>query len=415
MTSREVGTGVDVPTTVRRERLQLLDVIRGMALVGVLAFHALATTFHGHHRPPFYLWPAAAGKLGVDAFFVLSGFVITQSWGSRPTDLQTSRSFMSRRIKRLFPAYWASLVVYVALRARDLLHTAHGIGTILLHVIGQQFLLPNAAYQINSVYWTLTPQIHFYLLFPLLILAMRKLRARSALILILVMSVGFRVLLHTTNQWPADTILGRLDQFALGMAAALAIGRSNRLLNFLRSRTVATLAVVGLVIVVFLFGSTWMGPSRSQQVLAETLGHPLFAALLALRLLRIPERDSTSVATTAFAGLGTISYSVYLWHLPIFEWASGAGFVGIVAATMASLIVGTISYFVLERPSFGLRSARKDAARSDVGVGGQRDDTHRQTGPRRLDDLVRTSEDRFVYHGPVRVRDEEEVPRTDVA
>jgi peptidoglycan/LPS O-acetylase OafA/YrhL len=404
-----------VPTTVRRERLQLLDVIRGMALVGVLAFHGLATTYHGHGRPPFYLWPLGAGKLGVDAFFVLSGFVITRSWGSRPTDLSTSRAFMSRRIKRLFPAYWASLVVYVALRARHLLHTAHGIGTIVLHLMGQQFLLPNAAYQINSVYWTLTPQIHFYLLFPLLILAMRKLRARSTLIVILVMSIGFRVLLHTTNQWPADTILGRLDQFALGMAAALAVGRSNRILNVLRSKTVATISVVALAVLIVAFGSTWMGPSHTQQVLAETLGHPLFAVLLAVRLLRIPEHSSTSIATTTFAGLGTISYSVYLWHLPIFEWASGAGLAGIVAATIASLVVGTVSYFVLERPSFGRRSVRKDAARRDVRVGRERDDAYRQSGPRRLDDLVRAGVDGLVYHGPARVRDEEEISRPNVA
>jgi len=384
-----------------------------MAVAGVLAFHALATTYHGHQRLPFFLWPVAAGKLGVDAFFVLSGFVITRSWGSRPTNFNASREFLSRRIKRLFPAYWASLAVFVALRARRLFDSVHGLGTLFLHVIGQQFLLPRTAYQINSVYWTLTPQIHFYLLFPLLMLAVRRLRARSMLIFVLVVSVGFRVLLHSTNQWPADTIIGRLDQFALGMAAALAIGRSNRLLTILRSKTVSYLAVGGLLALIFAYGSTWMAPSP-QQVMAETFGHPLFAALLALRLLRLPETNGTSLATTAFAGLGTISYSVYLWHLPIFEWASGAGFVGIVAAIIASLIVGTISYFVLEKPSFRLRSA-KNAARGDVGVRVQRDDADSKTGARRLDDLVRAGVDGLVHDGAGSVRDEEKVAGAHVA
>jgi len=396
-----------VPTTAaRRERLRSLDVIRGLAVAAVLAFHGLATLWHGHHRPSFILWPLAAGNLGVDAFFVLSGYVITKSWGARPTDVKTSRAFMSRRIKRLFPVYWASLVVYVLLRARHLFHSAHGIGTLLLHVIGMQFLVPNAAYQVNSVYWTLTPTIQFYLLFPLLILAMRKLRARSTLIVILAISIGFRLLLHTTNQWPMDTIVGRLDQFAVGMGAAFAVGRTNRLLTLLRSKAVSYASLAGLGAVVVAYGSTWDGPSHTQRVLGEALAHPLFAVLLAVYLLRLPTAENASVTTKAFAGLGTISYSVYLWHLPIFMWASSAGIIGIVAATIASIVVGTISYFVLERPSLRMRSAWKDTSRRDVAVGADRDDAHGESGARRLDDLARADVDRFVHHGAGRVRDE---------
>ncbi len=414
--SAHSGYWCGVPTTTAsRERLRSLDVIRGIAVAGVLAFHGLATTWHAHHRPAFYLWPAGAGKLGVDAFFVLSGYVITKSWGSRPTDLKTSRAFMSRRIKRLFPVYWASLVVYTLLRARQLFHSWHGIGTLFLHVIGMQFVLPNAAYQINSVYWTLTTQIHFYLLFPLLIYAMRRLRVGSALIAIVLFSVGFRVLFHSTNQWPADTIFGRLDQFALGMAAALVVGRTNRFLEIMRTKTARTLSVAGLVVLVFLYGSTWLGPSHSQQVLAETFGHPLFALLLAVSLLRIRPTERMSKTATTLAGLGTISYSVYLWHLPIFEWAGSAGFIGIVAATIASLVVGGVSYVLLERPSLRMRSAWKDAPRTDVPMGGERDDAHDRSGARGFDDPVVAGVDRLVNDRSRRVRDEQKVTRTNVA
>jgi peptidoglycan/LPS O-acetylase OafA/YrhL len=386
-----------------------------VAVAGVLAFHGLATTWHAHHRPSFMLWPAAAGKLGVDTFFVLSGYVITKSWGSRPTDLSTSKAFMSRRIKRLFPVYWASLVVYAGLRARHLFHSWHGIGTLLLHVVGMQFLLPYAAYQVNSVYWTLTTQIHFYLLFPVLIYAMRKMRMRSALIAILLFSVGFRVLLHTTNQWPADTILGRIDQFALGMAAALVASRTNRFLRVMRTTTAQTIAWLALIVLVFLYGSTWVGPSHTQAIVAETFGHPVFAVLLAVCLLRLPRSDRMSKTAATFAGLGTISYSVYLWHLPIFEWLGSAGSVGIVAATIASLIVGTISYFVLERPSLTLRSAWEDPSRSDVPMGGERCDADAEAGSRRLDDAPRTGVDRLVDDGAGRVRDEQKVAGRHVA
>ncbi len=387
--------------------------MRGVAVLGVLAFHGLATTHHGTHRPAVLLWPLAAGKLGVDAFFVLSGYVITRSWSGRAG----WRAFLSRRIHRLFPAYWASLAVFVAIGAPHLLRTTEGIGTLFLHVVGQQFLVPNAAWQVNSVYWTLTPTIHFYLLFPVLMAAVKRFRTEAVLLVVVSASIAFRVAVHSADQWPMDTILGRLDQFVLGMLVALIATRSGLILDALRTRTAARAAEFGLTAVLFVYGASWVGASLGQRQWAEVIVHPVFAALLAVRLLRLPTMKEMSVPVRGLAALGTISYSVYLWHLPIVDALGDAGLVGVIAGVAASLVIGTASYFVLERRSLWLR--RKDPARTDVSVRRQRDDADLLARVRRLDDrrlpITVAVVERIVNDGAVRVGDEQDVARAEVA
>src|SRR5438094_6772893 len=102
-----IGMGMlDRPSS-GRARIAFLDEVRGLAVLGVLAFHTVAAT-NTAHRLPFFLWPLAGGKLGVDAFFVLSGFVITKSWAKIGAEPGAAVAFLSKRVKRLFPAYWAS-------------------------------------------------------------------------------------------------------------------------------------------------------------------------------------------------------------------------------------------------------------------------------------------------------------------
>src|SRR4051794_8629228 len=110
-------------------RLAALDGVRGMAVLVVVVWHlyrvlASSAGFDSVHVAAIW-WPLGATRLGVDVFFVLSGFFVVRSW--RATRERTGsfsgsvRDFLRRRAARILPAYWVSLVVLVPLVAPELL------------------------------------------------------------------------------------------------------------------------------------------------------------------------------------------------------------------------------------------------------------------------------------------------------
>jgi peptidoglycan/LPS O-acetylase OafA/YrhL len=149
---------------VGRPRLEVLDGLRFVAALIVLAYHFTAMD-HVWHRPVeeiFPAQPAAYGWLGVHLFFLISGFVICMSsWG------RGVGAFLSSRVVRLYPAYWLSVVVIVTALAVWPHAAAPGARDTLVNLTMFQsaFGVPDVA----EVYWTLWAELRFYLLFSLLV------------------------------------------------------------------------------------------------------------------------------------------------------------------------------------------------------------------------------------------------------
>src|SRR2546422_6422309 len=141
------------------EHSPTLDGVRGLAVLLVLAFHTLGTFSPPSLHP--LLWPLAGGTLGVDIFFVLSGFLLVRSWEAS----RSLKTFWWRRARRILPAYWVSLAVLVPLQAPRLLHDARSLA---LFASMQTFLQPRLPWAVNAAYWSLTPEVHFYFLLPAL-------------------------------------------------------------------------------------------------------------------------------------------------------------------------------------------------------------------------------------------------------
>ncbi|MFF5790510.1 acyltransferase family protein [Paeniglutamicibacter sp. NPDC012692] len=152
------------PAPAGRERFKLLDGLRFFAAFAVLAYHYIGYSHVRWGEPPSELFPvlspiAAYGALGVDLFFIISGFVILMSAQNRSVG-----AFAASRISRLFPAYWFAVLSTVFLYlviAPGKFPTISG-GQVLANLTMVQQGL--GVKHIDGVYWTLWVELLFYIL-----------------------------------------------------------------------------------------------------------------------------------------------------------------------------------------------------------------------------------------------------------
>jgi peptidoglycan/LPS O-acetylase OafA/YrhL len=352
---------LDAPST-----WPVLDSLRGATVLAVVGWHVYELTAHvSPHAVPFYFWPLGVLRLGVDVFFVLSGFLVIRSWrSSRRAATTTTRAafdFARRRLRRILPAYWVSLGVLIALTARPVLHNPRHLLMFLTLNEYLRFTLPS---QVNVVYWSLSVEWHFYLLVPLVAWLMTRLGRWPMLLGCLFLSFmwwSHRPPMHL----PQGFIFGHLDQFVAGavvgeLVVAHAAGARSALVRIARHPAFGIVVLVGLLSLGSYHGST-LGASRGNGF--DPLLHPLFGLLAAAGVLHLlTRRRQMWMEHRALRALGLISFSLYLWHYPILArgipWALGispvptAIWVPLVTVTFVALAIGvaTLSYLLIERP-----------------------------------------------------------------
>jgi peptidoglycan/LPS O-acetylase OafA/YrhL len=149
------------------KRLSFIDGLRGVGASMVVLYHLGGRTSAG--------WMTHYGYLGVAIFFVLSGFVIAMTIGSRPITGSFAWRFAARRAVRLDPLYWASILVAIILTAIAIKmgfdQRLPSPSTVVAHLFYLQDLLQLSP--ISTVYWTLCLEVQFYL-FLLLLLWVRE-------------------------------------------------------------------------------------------------------------------------------------------------------------------------------------------------------------------------------------------------
>jgi peptidoglycan/LPS O-acetylase OafA/YrhL len=370
-------------------QISALDGVRGTAILAVVAFHTtvMATrdaAWIGETAPPLALWPLFAGKLGVDVFFVLSGFLVLRSWldaRSRLPHQEAVQSFARRRARRILPAYWFSLLVFIPLRVPGWLTSFGGLADIIAFVSMQQFLDPDLPHHVNVVTWSLTTEVHFYVLLPALAWAFVRFGWQRVLPLLIAATIVWRVFYAGTGQ-EAEWICGRIDQFAAGMVAATLVAdrrRWTRALSVLRARVVGPVLLAASAAVAVPLGARQLLP---KPLAFEATFHALAGIVIAVWIVRgACDGFSRIFGNRALRGLGDASYSLYLWHWPLLMEATvryGNGPGVIAAALGVTAACSALSYVVFERPFIKARRTEGlPAAAAAASEPGRRVEAHR--------------------------------------
>lgn len=377
MQARPLTSILDRPAPTGGRVLPQLDALRGVAILAVFVQHL------GDRFMPFVegeaerALPASAAAWllsvlhhahwGVDLFFVLSGFSLAQGYlraFARGTAPVSPRAFFRRRAARILPAYYVAIAVVLVFH-RSVLRLPDAGAALLVHALVLQGYVTPGGIVIIGATWSLTTEIGFYLLLPLLarpLLAPGKRRwVLGAAICLL--GWGCRAALHaavlepgvrtalleaTQRRWTCS----RIDQFVLGaMAAAAAMELGGRARRF--APVALLLSIVILVVGFRLEGELYLTPGGSWPyaiVSLATAGIVLSAALCEGRAL-------AAIAPAPLCAVGVVSYGAFLYHQLALGVAGvalpGSGWWVLSAnATLAlalSLASGAASWVVLER------------------------------------------------------------------
>ncbi|MGH2964644.1 MAG: acyltransferase family protein [Solirubrobacterales bacterium] len=348
------------------DRNRALDGLRGLAALSVVTFHVW-----DYARPvPHATFQSASdyvmneGRLGLVLFFVLSGFLLYRPWVSAALSgaaRPRHRAYLIRRVARIVPAYYLALVGSVAL-----LWGAAGTPGVrlppatalpLFAVFAQNFS-PSALLTLDPPTWTLSIEASFYLVLPLVGLAAARLgssRWNQVAPPIAIIAAGLAWNRLTGLAEPFDKALpAALPYFGAGMlVAVLANGRA------IAPRTARWLLLGGIGAVV-LDGALHEGmvPPAVEPLVSGTLRDLPAAAGFAAVVAAVAygEARAAWASWTPLVALGTISYGVYLWHLPLLLALRSANALplelipALAVVLPATVMVATASWFGLERP-----------------------------------------------------------------
>lgn len=359
-------------------RIPELDGLRGLAILLVLLDHYLSgPRFEGHGR----LWSLffkslGGGQVGVDLFFVLSGFLIGGILLESRESPSYFRAFYLRRVHRILPVYYSFTLIYlVALVTSHFCWPAVSIVPAdFSHLLHYFFFLQNFFWSKTrlewlflGVTWSLAIEEQFYLCAPVILRYLPVRRLRAALVAVLLLAPLLRLALLLGPEGyrflAALSTPCRADALALGILGALA-WRSERFHIFLRKNPNLPAGV--LLFFSLAVGALLPGMYKPRGIFWGTVGYSLLAFFfLALLLFVLVRRDSWAAEIMRFKSLrqlGTVSYCVYIIHAPILHTthylllhSSPAidNFHGVLAtalATSATLIVAALSWHFLEKP-----------------------------------------------------------------
>jgi peptidoglycan/LPS O-acetylase OafA/YrhL len=352
-----------------------LDGLRCVAVLGVVLFHLRVPGF-------------SIGGLGVWLFFVLSGYLITRILLSERSQSEGMGSFLwrfyARRTLRIFPLYYAYLVVIYAIQTVSVIAPKD---YIYFFTYTQNFLLGATHFNYPGLLWhtwSLAIEEQFYLVWPILVYCLSRGSLTAVCSLAVLGAPIYRnwVYLATDNPHLTYTIpLGSADALALGCLCALHW-------NYMASVSRGAVAVAAGASAVLLVTLVAVIDPEAFWDVRDWVAHPAqmlvfsAAAIMSAALLIVSLRFKLGgvLRSSVIVHIGKISYGIYMWHVlamviavRLLEQVSPAASTNAWLRTAASLVVtyliAFVSYQYFERPFLRMKDGlyvRKEPALAPV-------------------------------------------------
>lgn len=327
-----------------------IDGLRALAILPVVLYHAGFSIFSG-------------GFVGVDVFFVISGFLITSIIVN---EIKANRfsliNFYERRIRRIFPALFTVFATCTVIAAliflpQDFKDFSQSLAAATLFASNLLFFKETGyfagAAELKPLLhtWSLAVEEQFYIGFPILLLLIHKFtKNRYALILwpLTLLSLAAGIYLAFNHQAAAFYLpIGRAWELFIGGLLALGLVPSVKSKSV--NTTLFSVGVASILVSIFTFSENTVFP-----------GYAALLPCLGAALIIYSGREAVSAVACVLENplavyIGKISYSLYLWHWPLFAfykyyYMQPADIISAGALIAASFILAIISYHVIEQP-----------------------------------------------------------------
>ena len=331
-----------------RSQINSLTATRAVAAIMVFIHHFGTKVFPFNLAYKFF----DSGNLAVSYFFVLSGFVLYISYVG--SDMQYI-DYLKRRTGRIVPVYILALFLFIAVAFcfYDYKFSSNLAKQIMYCTLFVQAYFPQYALSLNSPAWTISVEMLFYILFPLLLLMeKRSIRLFTAItITLFIVSQGIHLWYYQGGIKLSEKIEGytfynpliHMSQFLIGMIGGYLYKRYTGTKRFIFFPTILFVAIILLIV--------FRPESLSYHV-------GLIAPVFMLFILFTAINDPRILNINAVVFLGEISYGIYILQFPVYKFfdAMNARYMHIPEpyffwfALCMLILAASISYTIFEKP-----------------------------------------------------------------
>jgi peptidoglycan/LPS O-acetylase OafA/YrhL len=369
-----------------------LDGFRGLAILLVFARHYLISSHLKSTAATFVMGLGAGGWMGVDLFFVLSGFLITGILDASVSRPSYFRDFYIRRSLRILPLFYGVFCLLLVLTNPLRLQWRWGHLSYLVYL---QNIAVNIDPSLNTIvpsvnlehFWSLAVEEQFYIVWPLTIWLVRDRRTMMRLCLAGILA---GILLRLTlvicfpgsviDEWIYKELPTHMDGLLAGAYVALAI-RETSILAVLRRTRAVYYSAIAVLIIVFVTGRTLDFHSVQMAIAGYTATALVFSGLL-LRTLLLGTVPNRIFSGSFLRFCGRYSYGIYVYHvlfgpvlLTLMAWLQDrlesriiGGFLFVVISFLLSVAAAVISYEFFEARFLKLKNRLAPPVRAAQGA-----------------------------------------------